>query len=67
MEPYRPLVDRTVKSMMPEMFSNEERYQLVDILNKSVNIDGKSNTVLNSIGIYVRSVFKSLETDNEVT
>lgn len=64
MEPYRPLVDRTVKSMMPEMFSKEERYQLVDILNKSVNIDGKSNTVLNSIGIYVRSVFKSLETDN---
>lgn len=62
MEPYRPLVDRAVKSMMPEIFGKEERYQLVDILNQYVNIGGKSNTVLNSIGIYVRSIFKVLET-----
>lgn len=62
MEPYRPLVDRAVKSMMPEIFGKEERYQLVDILNKNVNIGGKSNTVLNSISIYVRSIFKVLET-----
>ena len=62
MEPYRPIVDRIVAKKMPERFTKQERYELIDLLNLPVSIAGKENTVLNSIGLYVRSIFSALET-----
>lgn len=62
MEPYRILVDRQVVTVPPEEFTKEDKYRLCDILNDTVVIDGKRQTVLNSIKIYCYSVFESLNT-----
>ena len=61
MEPYRPLIDDYVYQMELDVFESDEKYQIVDLLNKSVYIDNKKQTVLNSIKIYCRSVFDALD------
>lgn len=62
MEPYRILVDRRVVAAPPDEFTKEEKRRLWDILNDTVVIDGKRQTVLNSIKIYCYSVWESLNT-----
>jgi len=64
MEPYRILVDRKVKSMNISALDKNSKYELVNILNSTVIIDGTKQTVLNSIEIYTRSVLKALN-ENE--
>lgn len=60
MEPFRILVDRRVHQMKPNIFQQEEKIRLVDILNQEVKIDGKYNYVNNAIKIYCKSVFEAL-------
>lgn len=60
MEPFRILVDRTVKIMQPKVFEKEEKMELVNILNKEVLIDGSRNYVNNAIKIYCKSIFEAL-------
>lgn len=59
MEPYRPLVDKRVLSCLGN-FSIKEKLFLVDLLNDSIVVDGKKNTVLNAIKIYCKSIFDAL-------
>ncbi len=66
MEPFRILIDRYVYSIMPEEFTKEIKYDLWNILNLTVSIDGKNQTVLNAIKIYTRSVFEAIN-DNDVS
>lgn len=61
MEPFRALVDDVVVQMAPAVFEQEQKHQLVDILNKSVVINGKEEFVSNAIKIYTRSIFDALE------
>lgn len=60
MEPFRILVDRTVKRQGFTVFGSAEKYILVDILNQTVTINRTKQTVLNAIKIYCRSVFDAL-------
>lgn len=60
MEPYRILIDRVVKDMDIKKFEIDEKLELVNILNKSVYINGERTSVANSIGIYVKSILSSL-------
>lgn len=60
LEPFRPLVDRTVYKMNPEKLEKEEKLKLVDILNQTVIIDGKEQYVNNAVKIYCKSVFDAL-------
>lgn len=60
MEPYRMLIDREVIQMKLDKFEHEEKMRLVNILNHEVIIDGKVQYVNNSIKIYCKSVFDSL-------
>lgn len=60
MEPYRVLVDRLVLEMAPRVFEKEEKHFVLKILNDEVKISGTTQTVLNSIKIYCRSVFEAL-------
>lgn len=64
MEPFRILMDREVVQMGIVQFKKEERYRLVNVLNGSVVIGGTSQTVLNAIKIYVRSVLAALNDGN---
>ncbi len=60
MEPYRVLVDRFVLANMPTVFEKDEKHALLSILNQEVKIANATQTVLNSIKIYCRSVFEAL-------
>lgn len=66
MEPYRILIDMEVYSMEPQRLEQEEKIQLVDILNHQVIIDGKRNYVNNAIKIYCKSVFDALN-ENDIS
>lgn len=60
MEPFRVLVDRRVKGMKFTDFTSEEKHIILDLLNDTVLIDQKRQTVLNAIKYYCRSVFDAL-------
>lgn len=64
MEPFRVLVDRCVVSMNLEKFEQEEKMQLVDILNDEVLIDGHRSYVNNAIKIYCKSVFDAINAED---
>lgn len=61
MEPFRPFVDLCVKEMSLEKFDKDERLKLLEILNMEVVVDSRTNTMLNAIKIYCKSVFEALE------
>ena len=61
MEPFRPIVDFCVKSMMPKEFGREQKSTLIGLLNKEFVVDGKANTLMNVIKLYVKSVFAAIE------
>ena len=61
MEPFRPLIDDCVIKMKPEKFEQDEKLVLIDILNQTVIINGKKNTVQNAIGINARSIIDALD------
>jgi CRISPR-associated endonuclease Cas1 subtype II len=65
-EPFRPIVDRRVKEMHPNVFEKEQKYILVDLLNSQVIIDGKQQYLVNAIKIYCRSVFDALN-ENDIS
>lgn len=60
MEPFRPIVDTKVYSLDLDIFSSNEKLELVSILNDSVIIEGKFQYINNAIGIYCKSVFEAL-------
>lgn len=64
MEPFRIIVDRKVYEMKPKKFDIEEKHELLSILNDEVYIDNKSQTVLNGIKIYTKSVLDALNQDD---
>lgn len=60
MEPFRPLVDRTVCEMELFAFEHEEKLQLVNLLNQLVHINDRTEYVNNAIKIYCKSIFDAL-------
>ena len=60
MEPFRPLIDEKVYTMMPEVFEKEQKHALIQILQDEVQINGRKEYLTNAIQIYSRSVFDSL-------
>lgn len=64
MEPFRVLVDEIAYLNIDKAFNHEYRFDLIDVLNKKVRIDGKEQFLTNAISIYVKSVFKAIETQD---
>lgn len=62
MEPYRPLVDALALKLGEGDLDLEKKHQLVDILNRSVTIDGSQQRISQAISIYCDSVFRALNT-----
>ena len=60
MEPFRVLIDRKVRSMWPSKFEHDEKIMMLDVLNKEVYIDGRTQIVNNAIKIYCKSVLDAL-------
>lgn len=61
MEPFRVLVDRKVCSMEMEEFTSEEKLKLVNIMQDSVIINGRTEVLTNAVKIYCKSIFDALE------
>lgn len=66
MEPFRPIVDYTVRRMMPQSFEHEEKIEILKILQNEVVIAGRKEYVNNAIRIYCRSIFDALN-DNDTS
>ena len=60
MEPFRILVDEEVYNLEGTEFTKDHKNKLINILNKTIMIDDKNQTVANSIKIYCRSLFSAL-------
>ena len=60
MEPFRVIVDRAVVTMKPEEFSKDEKHILWNLLDDTVIIESKKQSVRNAIKIYTRSVFDAI-------
>ena len=61
MEPFRVLVDRKVCSMEMEELTSEEKLKLVNIMQDSVIINGRTEVLTNAVKIYCKSIFDALE------
>lgn len=66
MEPFRPIIDFKVKELSPNSFEKSEKHELLSLLNDEFVIDNRSNTLLNTIKIYSKSVFNAVE-QNDVS
>lgn len=63
MEPFRPIVDREVVRKLKAgfiSFEKEDKIDMLNLLDKNLIIDGRNNTLTNSIKIYTRSIFDAL-------
>ena len=61
MEPFRPIVDGFVKSLAPQEFSTEEKRKLQSLLNSEFIIEGRRQTLLNTLKLYVKSALEAIE------
>lgn len=61
MEVFRPIIDEKVLEAKFEKFEKEEKYQMVDLLNKVVVMDGKHCHLTQAIKVFCKSVFDALE------
>lgn len=60
MEPFRPLVDRSVVRLEPQKFESDEKKSILELLQNEVRISDRNEYVNNAIKIYCRSVFDAL-------
>lgn len=60
MEPFRILIDEEVYNLQGDEFTKDHKNKLINILNKTVVIDDKNQTIANAIKIYCRSLFSAL-------
>ncbi len=60
MEPFRPIVDRQVKALMPQKFEHEEKMAVLEVLQMEVRIGDRTEVVNNALKIYCKSVFDAL-------
>ncbi|WP_026504059.1 type II CRISPR-associated endonuclease Cas1 [Butyrivibrio sp. NC3005] len=64
MEPFRTVVDKKVKNLHPDKFDQEEKHEMLSILQQEVIIAGRSEYLTNAIKIYTKSVFDALNDED---
>ena len=64
MEPFRPIVDRFIKDKAYERLETAEKHEIVRLLQETLRIEGKMQTLLYTVKIYVKSVFDALSEDD---
>lgn len=60
MEPFRVFVDITALNTDLAVFEHEQKMEFVKLLNRDVKIEGRTNTMINAIKIYIKSVFEAI-------
>lgn len=65
MEPFRVVVDRVVYEMKVGIFEKEEKHLLItNLLNYTLNIDGREEYFPNAIKVYCKAVLKVLNSND---
>lgn len=65
MEPFRPIIDEfAYKHSYFKTFEKDEKLQVLNLLNSKVEIDSTEHFLNNSIGIYSRSIFNALSSED---
>lgn len=64
MEPFRIFFDRLIVSEDFILFDSNVKLSIISLLHRDFFIDGKHQTLINTIKIYVRSVFDALNERN---
>jgi len=64
MEPFRPIVDECVIEMNPDTLGPDEKRKLMNLLNREVIIDNKTNFLINAIRIYCNGIFSAINENN---
>lgn len=64
MEPFRPIIDIVVYNLKEQVFDKSFKYNLINVLNIKIKIDGKEQYLSNAIGIYVNSVIDAIEKED---
>lgn len=59
-EPWRAIVDDHVYNSVKKIFDQEQKIELINLINNFVSIDNKETRINQAIDIYVRSVFDAL-------
>lgn len=65
MEPFRPLVDEIVYNNREIAFGKDFKYELIDLYNKIVTIEGRDQYLSNAVSIFITSVFNFIENSKE--
>ncbi len=65
MEPFRPMVDKLVKTADFNQFETAEKRQILSILQTEVMIDGRKQLLTAAIRIYTKSVLDAVESGDE--
>lgn len=60
MEPFRIIVDRKVSLLNPKEFTSEEKHYILSMLNENITIENSTQTLMNAIKIYVKSVLDAI-------
>lgn len=61
MEPFRPLIDRTVRDLEFADFGKEQKREVIQTLNEQVLIGEKNQYVVTAIRIFVRSALDAMD------
>lgn len=64
MEPFRPIVDRFVKSKYPFIFDEAIKFELLNLLNSKVLYDGGQYFLTSVINMYVKNILNTISTEN---
>ncbi|QQK78954.1 type II CRISPR-associated endonuclease Cas1 [Salicibibacter cibi] len=66
-EPFRPIVDAYVIEQPPDEFLTKQyRLNLINLLHSRISIDGKLQTVIRAIDIFVGSIIEYFDTGNQI-
>lgn len=64
MEPFRIIIDRRVREEEYVDFLSDEKHVLIAVLHSDVEINSTTQTLLNAIKIYVKSVFDAINNED---
>lgn len=67
MEVFRPLIDEIVYNNREFVFDKEYKYKLINVCNRTIEIEGKQQYLANAIPIFITKVFDYLEENYENT
>lgn len=65
MEVFRPLIDEIVYNNREFAFDKSYKYKLIEVFNRTIEIDGKNQYLSNAVPIFLTNVFNFIENNEE--